>query len=59
MDAAGVFRKIEDNVHVEKLRSSALNAVGIIFTISDRKVSKKYSEDIDFSDIRVCDFFRL
>ena len=53
------FEKSKDNVHVEKLRSSALNAVGIIFTISDRKVSKNRSEDIEFSDIRVSDFLRV
>ena len=44
---------------VGKLRSRAWNGVGTIFEISDRKVSKNRSEDIDFSDIHVNDYLRL
>ena len=44
---------------IGKLSSRASNAVRTIFAISDRKVSKNRSEDIDFSDILVSDFLRL
>ena len=44
---------------VGKLRSKASNVVRMIFAISDRKVSKYRSEDMDFSDIRVSDFLHL
>ena len=44
---------------VRKLRTRALNAIETVFAISDRKVPKNRSEDIDFSDLRVNDFFRL
>ena len=44
---------------IGKLSSRAFDDIPSDFTISDRKVSKNRSEDIDFSDIRVSDFLRL